>query len=116
MREPTTGVPGMASPIRRLLEGMRKDCCEALEDLLREEITEARLAMRHERRVVTAGGEGKIAMPRAVVRNEAGEWVEHRSKVLPAGTRRIPAIDEVILGAYLGGMNTRKIRRARLRG
>ena len=49
MREPTTGVPEMASPIRRLLESMRKDCCEALEDLLREEITEALLAMRHER-------------------------------------------------------------------
>lgn len=38
--------------------------------------------------------------------------VEHRSKVLPPGARRIPAVDEVILGAYLGGMNTRKIRRA----
>lgn len=126
MREPTTGVSEMASPIRRLLESRRESCLEGMEDLLKEEITEALLAMRHERteervgyrngsyerRVVTAGGEGKIAMPRAVVKNEAGEWVEHRSKVLPAGARRIPAIDEVILGAYLGGMNTRKIRRA----
>jgi transposase-like protein len=105
---------------------MRKRCCEALEDLLQEEVNQALLAMRHERTaeragyrngsyercIVTAGGEGKIAMPRAVVKNEAGEWVEHRSKVLPAGARRIPAIDEVIVGAYLGGMNTRKIRRA----
>jgi transposase-like protein len=105
---------------------MKKSCCEALEDLLREEIKEAIGAMRHERTearlgyrngsyertVVTAGGEATIEMPRAVVKNEAGELVEHRSKVLPAGRRRIPALDEVIVGAYLGGMNTRKIRRA----
>lgn len=126
MRESTTWVPEAAHPIRRLLESMRKSCCEALEDLLEEEVNAALLAMRHERtaeragyrngsyerRVVTAGGEGKIAMPRAVVKNEVGQWVEHQSKVLPAGARRIPAIDEVIVGAYLGGMNTRKIRRA----
>ena len=126
MIEPTTLVPEAASPIRRLLESMRKSCCEALEDLLREEINEALGAMRHERteerlgyrngsyerRVVTAGGEVAIEMPRAVVKNERGEMVEHRSRVLPAGARRIPAIDSVIVGAYLGGMNTRKIRRA----
>ena len=126
MSEPTILVPEAASPIRRLLESMKQRCCEALEDLLREEVKEAIGAMRHERTqgrvgyrngsyertVVTAGGEATIEMPRAVVKNEAGERVEHRSKVLPAGRRRIPAVDEVIVGAYLGGMNTRKIRRA----
>lgn len=126
MSKPTTLVPEAASPIRRLLESMKKSCCEALEDLLREEIKEAVGAMRHERTaerqgyrngsyeraVVTAGGEATIEMPRAVVKNEQGELVEHRSRVLPAGARRIPAVDEVILGAYLGGVNTRKIRRA----
>lgn len=126
MSKPTTLVPEAAHPIRRLLESMKKSCCEALEDLLREEINEALGAMRHERTkgrcgyrngsyersIVTAGGEAAIEMPRAVVKNEAGEFIEHRSKVLPAGARRIPVVDEVILGAYLGGMNTRKIRRA----
>ena len=87
----------MASPIRRLLESMRKDCCEALEDLLREEINEALLAMRHERteervgyrnggyerRVVTAGGEGNITMPRAVVKNEAGESISIMRPLFP---------------------------------
>ena len=126
MSKPTTLVPEAAPPIRRLLESMRKSCCEALEDLLNEEIKEALGAMRHERTeerrgyrngryersIVTAGGEATIEMPRALVKNERGEMVEHRSRVLPAGARRIPAVDEVILGAYLGGMNTRKIRRA----
>jgi transposase-like protein len=105
---------------------MREKCCEAIEVMLKEEIDEALGAKRYkrtegrtgyrngsyERNVVTAGGEAMIAMPRAVVRDETGAWVEHRSNVLPAGARRIPAIDEVIVGAYLGGMNTRKIRRA----
>ena len=126
MSKPTTLVPEAAPPIRRLLESMRKSCCEALEDLLNEEIKEALGAMRHERTeerrgyrngsyersIVTAGGEATIEMPRALVKNERGEMVEHRSRVLPAGARRIPVVDEVILGAYLGGMNTRKIRRA----
>jgi putative transposase len=126
MSDLSTRAPEAADPIRRLLESMREKCCEALEDLLKEEINEALGALRYkrtegrggyrngsyERQVVTAGGEATIAMPRAVVKDEAGAWVEHRSKVLPAGARRIPAIDAVILGAYLGGMNTRKIRRA----
>jgi transposase-like protein len=104
---------------------MREKCCEAIEELLKEEINEALGAPRYkrteeragyrngsyERRVVTAGGEATVAMPRAVVKDKTGAWVEHRSQVLPAGARRIPAIDQVIVGAYLGGMNTRKIRR-----
>lgn len=126
MSEISTRAPEAADPIRRLLESMREKCCEAIEELLNEEINEALGALRYrrtegragyrngsyERQVVTAGGAATIAMPRAVVKDETGAWVEHRSRVLPAGARRIPAIDAVILGSYLGGMNTRKIRRA----
>jgi transposase-like protein len=126
MSDLNTRVVEATDPIRRLLESMREKCCEAIELMLREEIDEALGARRYQRRqgragyrngsyernVVTAGGEATITMPRAVVKDGRGEWTEHRSKVLPTGARRIPAIDEVIVGAYLGGMNTRKIRRA----
>lgn len=70
MREPTTWVPEMASPIRRLLESMKKSCCEAMEGLLREEINEALLAMRHERtdeRVMSENSIGIRSFPIVVL-------------------------------------------------
>ena len=48
-------VPEAAHPIRRLLERMGKSCCEALEDLLQEEVNEALLAMWHERTAEACG-------------------------------------------------------------
>ena len=51
-------------------------------------------------------------MPRARVRDEeTGETTEFRSELLPRYTRRTREVDEAILGTYLSGANSRRVRK-----
>ena len=65
------------------------------------------------RRVTTSVGTRELRVPRARVRDEeTGETTEFRSELLPRYARRTREVDEAILGTYLSGANSRRIRKA----
>ena len=75
----------------------------------------ARQGYRHgtrERTLTTSLGPTTFAMPRARVRTAAGTTAEWRSELVPRYQRRSERVDEAILGVYLSGTNTRRIKRA----
>jgi putative transposase len=111
----------------------------ALEDLLRERIrttiesiveeeleaalgatrsqrsSPVRVGYRHGKRLrtlTTSLGPPTIAMPRAGLEGEAGRRCEWRSAIIPRYQRRTGRVDEAILGMYLSGTNTRRLRGA----
>ncbi len=63
------------------------------------------------RTLTTSTGPATIAVPRARIRDGAGT-VEWRSEMLPRYQRRTARVDEAILGVYLAGSNSRRIRTA----
>jgi transposase-like protein len=125
MEHPSTGLRSLPSleDIRQLL---RSKIAEAVQEVLEEEIalflgsrryerTEARAGYRHgreARRVTTENGPLELKVPRARLRQADGSTAEFRSQVLPRYQRRTKRVDEAIVGAYLAGANTRRIRRA----
>jgi putative transposase len=64
---------------------------------------------RRERVLTTSVGPTRVAVPRARLRTEAGR-TEWRSQTLPRYQRRTARVDEAILGSYLAGGNSRRIR------
>jgi putative transposase len=111
----------------------------ALEDLMRERIRETieaivdeepeaalgaarsqrvgvvRAGYRHgtrERTLSTSLGATTIAMPRARIEDHEGRRREWRSRMIPRYQRRTERVDEAILGVYLSGTNTRRLRGA----
>lgn len=75
----------------------------------------ARQGYRHgtrERRLTTSLGPTTFAMPRARVRTAASATAEWRSELVPRYQRRSERVDEAILGVYLSGTNTRRIKGA----
>jgi putative transposase len=111
---------------RDIREMLQSRIIEAVETLLSEELdgilgsgwyerTESRRGYRNgtlRRRVTTAGGTRELKVPRARILTGDGGTVEHRSELLPRYARRTRQIDEAILGTYLAGANTRRIRKA----
>lgn len=74
----------------------------------------ARQGYRHgtrERTLTTSLGPTTFAMPRARVTAE-GATTEWRSELVPRYQRRSERVDEAILGVYLSGTNTRRIKGA----
>ena len=65
-----------------------------------------------ERQVTTAMGPQKLRIPRARVSRPDGSTREFRSQVLPRYARRTKDVDDAILGVYLAGANSRRIRKA----
>ena len=75
----------------------------------------ARQGYRHgtrERTLTTSLGPTTFAMPRARVRTADGTMAEWRSELVPRYQRRSERVDEAILGVYLSGTNTRRIKGA----
>jgi transposase-like protein len=75
----------------------------------------ARQGYRHgtrERTLTTSLGPTTFAMPRARVRTAEGASAEWRSELVPRYQRRSERVDEAILGVYLSGTNTRRIKGA----
>ena len=75
----------------------------------------ARQGYRHgtrERTLTTSLGPTTFAMPRARLRTAEGATVEWRSDLVPRYQRRSERVDEAILGVYLSGTNTRRIKGA----
>jgi transposase-like protein len=75
----------------------------------------ARVGYRHgarDRTLTTSLGPTTFAMPRARVRTADGGTTEWRSELVPRYQRRSERVDEAILGVYLSGTNTRRIKGA----
>ncbi len=64
------------------------------------------------RTLTTSLGPTTIAMPRARLRAADGAVTEWRSQTVPRYQRRTARVDEAILGVYLSGGNTRRLRGA----
>jgi transposase-like protein len=128
MQEPSTvEVVGQASPWKEGLEAaIRERVREVIEEILREEVEEALGARRSQRAVGRCGyrhgkkvrglalrsGAVKLAVPRARLVNSDGDEREWRSELLPRYRRSSPEVEQAVLGVYLSGGNTRRIRGA----
>ena len=78
-------------------------------------VGEARAGYRHgtrERTLTTSLGPTTFAMPRARLVTAEGTTEEWRSDLVPRYQRRSAEVDEAMLGVYLGGTNTRRIKGA----
>jgi len=106
---------------------MREQIREKLEKLIEEEVLLAMGAGRYERvgeerrgylhgkrrrTLTTSLGPTTLEMPRARLKAGTGETTEWSSRIVPRYQRRTGRIDEAILGVYLSGSNTRRIRGA----
>ena len=106
---------------------MRLRIRDTIEELVQQELDaalgavksarvgETRQGYRHgtrERTLTTSLGPTTIAMPRARVRGAEGTSEEWRSETVRRYQRRTTRVDEAILGVYLAGGNTRRIKGA----
>jgi transposase-like protein len=107
--------------------GMRARIRETIEKLVNEELEAAlgarksvrvgdsRQGYRHgtrARTLTTSLGPTTIAMPRARIQQADGSRTEWRSATVRRYQRRTTRVDEAILGVYLAGGNTRRIKGA----
>jgi putative transposase len=110
-----------------LEELMRERIRTTIESIIEEELMAAlgaarsqrsapvRVGYRHGKRartLTTSLGPTTIAMPRARLEGEDGRRREWRSAIIPRYQRRTERVDEAILGVYLSGTNTRRLRGA----
>jgi transposase-like protein len=108
-------------------QAMRRRIRDTIEALVKEELDaalgaatsaragEQRQGYRHgtrERTLTTSLGPATFAMPRARIQLAAGTRTEWRSETVRRYERRTTRVDEAILGAYLAGGNTRRIKGA----
>jgi putative transposase len=80
-----------------------------------QRVGEERTGYRHgyrERTLTTSTGPTTFAMPRARLRERNGGSHEWQSQTVARYERRSRRVDEAIVGVYLGGANTRRIRGA----
>jgi len=112
-----------------LEELMRERIRATIETLIDEELEAAlgagrsqrvgsiRAGYRHgkrERTLTTSLGATTIDLPRARIESADGGRSEWHSRMIPRYQRRTERIDEAILGVYLSGTNTRRLRGALL--
>jgi transposase-like protein len=106
---------------------MRLRIRDTIEELVKEELDaalgaaksarvgEQRQGYRHgtrERTLTTSLGPASFARPRARIEQADGTRTEWRSKTVRRYERRTARVDEAILGVYLAGGNTRRIKGA----
>jgi transposase-like protein len=119
----SSGGPGKGA----LEEVMRERIRVTIESIVAEELESAlgaapservgpvRAGYRHGKRartLTTSLGATTIAMPRARIEDDDGRRREWRSQMIPRYQRRTERVDEAILGVYLSGTNTRRLRGA----
>lgn len=105
---------------------LRSRIREAIEVVLEEELQLALGAKRYQRtserlghrngserrELTTPDGTRELTVPRGRLFEEGGGTREFESELLPRYQRRMRSVDDAILGTYLGGANTRRIRKA----
>ncbi len=120
---PESGLVAFRQDVHKLL---RRRVLEAMEIVLEEELSEALGSTRYERSesrrgyrngsekrtVTTSLGSEEIEIPRGRVFKSNGETTEFQSELLPRYARRTQAVDDAVLGVYLAGGNSRRIRKA----
>jgi transposase-like protein len=82
-----------------------------------QRVGSVRAGYRHGKRLrtlTTSLGATTIAMPRARIEDDDGRRREWGSQIIPRYQRRTERVDEAILGVYLSGTNTRRLRGAPL--
>jgi len=120
--------PEVSRSVKRsdVFAGVRDRIRQTIEEMFDEELSlalgaeksdraETRRGYRHgavERTVTTENGPQRMKVPRGRIAESDGTTQEWRSGMLPAYARRTRAVDDAILGVYLAGGNTRRIRRA----
>lgn len=103
---------------RKIREALDVALCEELAAALasnRHERTERRRGYRNgssERAITTPEGPRTVTVPRGRIVGVDGATHEFHSQLLPRYARRTREIDDAILGCYLGGINSRRIRTA----
>lgn len=125
--EETSTSPTTILRFRQDIEGqLRRHIREALDVVLAEELAAALGSERHERTdqrcgyrngsrdrtITTPDGPRTVTVPRGRIAGPDGATQEFHSQLLPRYARRTREIDEAILGCYLGGVNSRRIRTA----
>ncbi len=104
------------SRIRNLIEGIvAEELDAALGAGKSQRVGAARSGYRHgsrERQLTTSLGPTTLTMPRARLQDEEGQESEWHSRVIRRYQRRTERVDGAILGLYLGGINTRRLRGA----
>lgn len=109
-----------------LEEVIRERVREVIEEILHEEVEEAlgarrsqraagRCGYRHgrkARRLTLRAGTVQLGVPRARLVNCEGDEREWQSQLLPRYRRSSPEVEQAVLGVYLAGGNTRRIRGA----
>ncbi len=120
---PDSGLVAFRQDVHKLL---RRRVLEAMEIVLEEELSEALGSTRYERSesrrgyrngsekrtVTTSLGSEEIEIPRGRVFKSDGGTTEFQSELLPRYARRTRAVDDAVLGVYLAGGNSRRIRKA----
>jgi putative transposase len=126
MLKGTTGEADVLRLRQEIGSLLRRRVLEAVELVLEEELSEALGRARYERseerrgyrhggqarRITTALGPQELWVPRGRIKEGDGSTREFRSALVPRYARRTREVDEAILGAYLAGANTRRIRKA----
>jgi putative transposase len=106
----------MRERIRATIETIVEEELEgALGAARSQRVGSVRVGYRHGKRartLTTSLGATTIAMPRARIEDAQGQSREWHSRMIPRYQRRTERVDEAILGVYLSGTNTRRIRGA----
>ena len=113
-----------------LREGLEADIRERVREIiemvLEEEVESTLGASRHQRvaersgyrhgrksrRLTLRTGTVRVGVPRARLVDAAGSEREWQSQLVPRYRRSSPEVEQSVLGVYLSGSNTRRIRRA----
>lgn len=106
----------MRERIRATIETIVEEELEgALGAARSQRVGSVRIGYRHGKRartLTTSLGATTITMPRARIEDAQGQSREWHSRMIPRYQRRTERVDEAILGVYLSGTNTRRIRGA----
>src|SRR5215471_7276831 len=101
--------------IRGMIETIVDEELEASLGAGRSQWIDARRGYRHsvrERELTTSLGKITITLPRARLKGADGAESEWRSRIIPRYQRRTERVDAALLGTYLSGINTRRLRGA----
>lgn len=126
MKESTKHSPEKQPCRSDVLQAIRLRVREAIELVLAEELEAALGASRYQRgsqrsgyrngsqtrQLLTEHGPTALRMPRGRLFAADGSCREWHSQVIDRYQRRTRKVEEAILGCYLGGVNTRRVRRS----
>jgi transposase-like protein len=117
-RQPDTTEAEIRARIRGMIEAIVEEELEATLAGRSQRVGAARTGYRHgarERQLTSSLGKiGKttIMLPRARLKDADGEESEWHSRTIPHYQRRTERVDGALLGSYLSGINTRRLRGA----